>query len=166
MPTQKEAYVDEKGRTRWRRNDEIAKKLTELHDFLIIGGYEESHARRYNQLAYAISRHPESIDALYVSGRLNEIPGIGGTVAGIIGEYLERGTCVKFEEFAESTPTTILELTSIPRLGAKTARLLYLEHGIDSMAKLKEALDQGWLGTVKGMGPKMLKTIATYAEEQ
>ena len=165
MPTQEGAYIDEKGRTRWRRNDEIAEKLTELYDFLVIGGYEETHARRYHQLAYAVSRHPELIDALHAEDRLGEIPGIGGTVAAIIGEYVERGTCGKFEEFAESTPPSVLELTEIPRLGAKTARLLYAEHGIDSLAKLKEALDQGQLQKVKGMGPKMLATIAAHAEE-
>ena len=105
MPTEEGAYVDEKGRTRWRRNDEIAEKLTDLYDFLVIGGYEESHARRYNQLAYAISRHPELIDALHAADSLGEIPGIGCTVATIIGEYVERGTCGKFEEFAEGTKT-------------------------------------------------------------
>lgn len=165
MPTEEGAYVDEKGRTRWRRNDEIAEKLTDLYDFLVIGGYEESHARRYNQLAYAISRHPELIDALHAADRLGEIPGIGGTVATIIGEYVERGTCGKFEEFAEGTPPSVLELTAIPRLGAKTARLLYGEHGIDSLAKLKEALDAGALQKIKGMGPKMLETIAAHAAE-
>ena len=165
MPTEEGAYIDEKGRTRWRRNDEIAEKLTDLYDFLVIGGYEETHARRYNQLAYTLSRHPESIDALHAEDRLGEIPGIGGTVATIIGEYVETGTCGKFEEFAEDTPRSVLELTEIPRLGAKTARELYAEHGIDSLAKLVEALDGGQLQKIKGMGPKMMETIARYARE-
>ena len=33
---------------------------------------------------------------------------------------------------------------------------LYGQHGIDSLAKLKEALDAGALQKIKGMGPKML----------
>ena len=165
MPTNEAVYIDERGRTRWRRNDAIADKLTELYNFLVIGGYPEAHAKRYNQLAYAISRHPECIDSLRAEDRLSEIPGIGGTVAGIIGEYLERGTCSKFEEFAEETPTSVLELTDIPRLGAKTALLLYAEHGIDSLAALVKAMDEGSLEKIRGMGPKMLQTIAAHAEE-
>ena len=165
MPTNEDVYIDERGRTRWRRNDAIAEKLGELYNFLVIGGYPEAHAKRYNQLAYSISRHPESIDALHAEDRLSEIPGIGGTVAGIIGEYVERGSCSKFEEFAEETPTSVLELTAIPRLGAKTALRLYAEHGIDSLAALTEAMEQGRLQKVKGMGPKMLQTIADHADE-
>jgi DNA polymerase (family 10) len=165
MPTNEAVYIDERGRTRWRRNDAIGDKLTELYNFLVIGGYPEAHAKRYNQLAYAISRHPECIDALHAENRLGEIPGIGGTVAGIIGEYVERGTCGKFEEFARETPTSVLELTEIPRLGAKTALLLYAEHGIDSLAGLVEAMKEGRLQKVRGMGPKMLETITAHAEE-
>ena len=66
-----ESYIDAKGRHRWRCNDQIAEKLNQLHDLLVIGGYEESHARRYPQLAYAISRHPESILMLHEEDRLS-----------------------------------------------------------------------------------------------
>ena len=59
------SYTDAKGRTRWRCNDEIAKKLQQLHEILVIGGYEESHATRYTRLAYTISRHPESVEELH-----------------------------------------------------------------------------------------------------
>ena len=89
MAKQDQAYVDEKGRTRWRRNDQVAEYLKQLYDFLVIGGYEETHARRYPQLAYTISRHPGLIDQLHAEGRLAEIQGIGGVVAQIIGECIE-----------------------------------------------------------------------------
>ena len=102
------SYIDQKGRTRWRRNDEIAGKLQQLHDILVIGGYEESHAARYPRLAYAISRHPESIVELHREGCLSTISGVGETIAEIIGEFIETGTCTKLEEFAEHTPKTVL----------------------------------------------------------
>ena len=37
-------YTDAKGRRRWHRNDWLAEELVRLHDFLVIGGYEEAHA--------------------------------------------------------------------------------------------------------------------------
>ncbi len=101
MAKQDQAYVDEKGRPRWRRNDQVAEYLKQLYDFLVIGGYEETHARRYPQLAYTISRHPGLIDQLHAEGRLAEIQGIGGVVAQIIGEFIETGSSGKMEEFAE-----------------------------------------------------------------
>ena len=69
-----ESYTDAKGRTRWHRNDEIAKNLQQLHDILVIGGYEESHATRYARLAYTISRHPESVEALHDEGVCRQSP--------------------------------------------------------------------------------------------
>lgn len=44
MHNNSESYTDEKGRTRWHINDEIALKLLELHTFLIIADYPEDHA--------------------------------------------------------------------------------------------------------------------------
>ncbi len=156
------SYVDYKGRRRWRRNDQIAEQIKQLGDFLIIGGYEESHATRYSKLAHTISRHPESIVRLYKEGRLGKIFGVGGTIAKVVSEFLETGTCTKIEEWSKQTPKTVLELTAIPGLGAKTARTLYQEHGIESLGALREALDNGELDGVKGMGKKTIETIRQH----
>lgn len=159
MPTEENAYVDEKGRTRWRQNDALADKLAELHDFLVIGGYPETHAARYRQLARFISRHPERIDLIHAAGRLADIAGIGVSVAAVIGEYVDTGTSTKFEEFAETTPPSVLELLLVPGIGVKTARALYGDQGIDSLADLKSAFDEGRLTGIKGMGPKTREAI-------
>lgn len=160
------SYKDAKGRTRWRRNDEIAAKLKDLHDVLVIGGYEELHARRYPQLAYTISRHPESILKMHKEGRLAQVPGVSMTIAGIIGEFIETGTCEKLEQWTRHTPRTVLELTAIERLGAKTARMLFEAHGIDSLAALVEALEAGDLDGIKGIGGKMKETIRAHAAKR
>ena len=159
------SYTDQKGRTRWRRNDEIADKLKQLHDILIIGGYEESHATRYGRLAYTISRHPESVEALHDEGRLSTISGVGDTIAEIIGEFIETGTCTKLEEFAEHTPKTVLELTALPGVGIKTAKALYDELGIDSLASLGEALDEDRLEGLKLMNKKTQERVRQHISE-
>ena len=161
-----ESYTDAKGRKRWRRNDAIAENLKELHDFLVIGGYDELHARRYPRLAHTISRHPESIVQLHQKRRITQIPGVSKTIAGIISEYIKTGTCQKLEQWAEHTPKTVLELTKIERLGAKTARILYEDHGIDSLASLVEAMEASDLDGVKGIGAKMKETICAHVAKQ
>lgn len=157
-----DSYIDDKGRTRWRRNDEIGERLKELHDLLVIGGYPPDHAARYPKLAYAISRHPESIDELYATGRLTEIPGIAKTVAGILGELISTGDCAKTREPSDGylpPPRSVLELTAIPGLGAKTARALYAERGISSLAELQDAVKSGALAGFPGLGPKLREKI-------
>ena len=159
------SYTDAKGRTRWHCNDEIAKKLQQLHEILVIGGYEESHATRYSRLAYTISRHPESIEVLHREGRLSAISGVGETIAEIIGEFIETGTCNKLEEFAEHTPKTVLELTALPGVGIKTAKALYDELGIDSLASLGEALNEDKLEEFKLMTKKTQERIRQHISE-
>ena len=157
-----EFYTDMKGRLRWRENDVLAERLKNLHDLLVIGGYDAGHAARYNRLAYLASRHPEPISRLHAQSRLSELPGVGKTVAGILSELIETGTCAKIStpgEGYEPPPPTVLELTAVPRLGAKTARTLYREHGIDSLAALQAALDDGRLDHVPGLGAQALARL-------
>jgi DNA polymerase (family 10) len=160
-------YVDAKGRTRWHCNDALADKLKELYDYLVIGNYEESHAARYPRLAHTISRHPESIEELAKEGRLTSISGISKIIEGIITELLETGSCKKMDvgdEFFTPPPRTVLELTKIPRLGAKTARTLYQHHGIDGLDALARAIEDGSINAVKGVGKAMVKTMKDHIE--
>ena len=163
------SYQDHKGRTRWRCNDALADKLKELYDFLVIGNYEESHAARYPRLAHTISRHPESIEVMRDEGRISSIAGVSKIIEGIITELLETGSCRKMDEgdaFFKPPPRTVLELTEIPRLGAKTARVLFQDHGIDSLASLENALDEGRLETVKGIGKATVTKMREHIESR
>ena len=160
------SYTDEKGRTRWHRNDEIALRLLELHTFLIITDYPEEHAKRYTWLAHYISRFPESIEEVFRQGRLQEeIPGAGEMMETIIGEFLTTGTSAKLEECIRDTPRTIAELVPIPGLGAKTIKRLYQEIGVESLVSLRAAIDEGRLKGFRGIGPKTLEKIEAYLDK-
>lgn len=157
-----ESYIDEKGRTRWKRNDEMGRRLKELGEFLVIGGYDESHAARYPRLAHDVSRYPISVVQLHSEGRLEEIPGIGSTIAGFLGEILDTGTCRKIEDWAEHTPKSVMELTAVPGLGAKTIKMLFQEFGIVDLDSLATAVNAGKLNGIKGIGPKTMTAIREH----
>ena len=161
------AYKDAKGRTRWSRNDEVAAIVKQLGEYLIIGGYPEDHAKRYVQLAHTISRWPESIDDLAKTDRLDSLPGVGGIITSYISEIVRTGTTEKFDDdqYGKPPPLTVLELTAIERLGAKTARMLYQDFGIDSLRSLCQSVANGDLKSAKGIGPKMLETIGTHCRQ-
>lgn len=159
-------YKDAKGRVRWVRNDDVGEIIKQLGDYLIIGGYPEEHAKRYAQLAHTISRWPESIDNIAKADALDSLPGVGGVITGYLDEIIRTGTTEKFNDnqYGKPPPRSVLELTSIERLGAKTARMLYQEHGIDSLKSLCKAAKKGQLGGIKGIGPKMLATIGEVCQ--
>jgi len=146
-------------------NVELAQKLRDLRDFLIIAGYEESHATRYTQIARYIEKLPEPVETLRREGRLKEIPGVGKLIQLYIKEILEDGVTSKQRDWEPFAPITVLELVRIPGLGAKTARQLWQGHGIGSLAQLREADTAGVLADVEGIGPKMLATIRKHLAE-
>ncbi|MDG2014155.1 MAG: helix-hairpin-helix domain-containing protein [Pirellulaceae bacterium] len=167
IPAVDDFYIDAKGRTRWLANDALGELLKQLYAFLVIGNYEESHAARYPRLAHAISRYPESILLLKEEDRLQEIPGVSKIISGIIGELLETGTCRKMkegDEFFTPPPKTVLELVEIPRLGAKTAKKLFQEHGIDSLAALQVAARNGSLEKIEGIGKAMVAAVLQFGK--
>jgi DNA polymerase (family 10) len=145
-------------------NQELANELRDLRDFLIIAGYEESHATRYTQIARSIEKLPEDINVLKNEGRLGEIPGVGKLIQLYIKEYLETGTSSKRAEWADQAPDSVLELVRIPGVGAKTARFLFQNYGVFSLKALKLAIEEGKLKDAPGIGPKTLATMSEFAE--
>ena len=158
--------MDERKNNERPTNEDIAQKLIELHTILIVADYPELHAGRYPRLAYTISRMEESVADLVEQGRLEEeIQGVGDIVATIITEYVETGTCSKLDEYASDIPQTIVELIPVPGLGAKTIKRFYDELGIDSLASLRTAIDEGKFNGVKGIGKKTIENLEQYLNE-
>lgn len=143
-------------------NLELADALRDLRDFLIIAGYEESHATRYTMIARSIEKMPESVEQMKREGRLDEIPGVGKLIKLYIKEFLETGTCSKIKEWESQAPLTVLDLVRIPGIGAKTARMLFANYGIFSLQALRLALDEGRLNDAPGIGPKTMATMREY----
>jgi DNA polymerase (family 10) len=146
-------------------NQQLADELRDLRDFLIIAGYEESHATRYTQIARYIEKMPESVEDLRREGRLDDIPGVGKLIKLYIKEYLETGTCSKRKEWESEAPASVLELVRIPGVGAKTARFLFQNYGIVSLKSLKQAIDEGKLRDAPGIGAKTLATMRQFADD-
>lgn len=143
-------------------NAELAQKLRDLRDFLIIAGYEEGHATRYGHIARAIDQMSEPVEELRRTGRLREIPGVGPTIQLYIKEILDQGWCSKQKDWESQAPVTVVELTRIPGLGPRIARDMYFGYGVDSLAKLKVAADAGVLEHFHGVSPALSEAIRAF----
>ena len=158
------SYVDEAGRTRWRLNDRVAAQLQRMADLLAVGGETPAFAGHYRRLAVTVSRLEESLETLRHEGRLRRLPGVGPTLRGLLMELVDTGTSATWSQGRAPIPASVEDLLEIPGLGAKTVRVLYRELGIDGLPALRRAVDEGWLQTVPGFGPKLVTRLRRHLE--
>jgi DNA polymerase (family 10) len=151
-------------------NAAIADALEELGDLYELDGAIVHRVLAYRGAAKTVREAPMSVAALARAGRASELPGIGATLQEKILTLLDTGTIPSSERLRAKFPPGVIELTRLPGLGPKRARLLFSELAIDSPAKLREAALQQRLRTVKGLGPKfeasMLAALANGALER
>lgn len=140
-------------------------RLLELHGQLLeIAGESPFRRRAYTRVADEIRLLREPLIDIAAAGRLREIPGVGEGLAAIISELLTTGSFSDHVELTARFPKSILELMSIPGVGAKTASRLYESLGIDSIAALDAALVEGKIRETKGLGPRTETTIRAGLE--
>ena len=92
-------------------------------------------------------------------GRLQELPGVGKSIASRIAEICETGTCAQLEELRAKYPSTLLEVLAVGGVGMKTAQLFYERLGIASLADLERALAAGALEEIPRLGKKSIENI-------
>jgi DNA polymerase (family 10) len=140
-------------------NAEIAAALEELGILYELDGAVKYRVLAYGNAATAIRESPVSVAELAATGRATELPGVGKTLAEKIDALLATGEIPATAKLKAKFPTTLIEVTRVPGLGAKTARLLYDELGIASMEELKAAAKDEKIREVKGLGPKAEENV-------
>jgi DNA polymerase (family 10) len=140
-------------------NFEIAEAFDELADLYELDGAIVHRVLAYRSAAKAAREATVSIAALAREGRATEIPGIGKTLQEKILALLETGTIPAAERLRAKFPPGLIEITRLPGLGSKRARLLHSELGVDSPQALREAAVGERLRTVRGLGAKFETSV-------
>jgi len=141
-------------------NAQIAAALDELGDLNELDGAIIHRVVAYRNGAKAVRDASVSVATLAVAGRATELPGIGATLQEKIVALAETGTIPAAEKLRAKFPAGLVEITRLPGLGPKRARLLYDELGIDSLESLRAAVASQRLRELKGFGPKAEENIA------
>jgi DNA polymerase (family 10) len=140
-------------------NAEIAAALEELGVLYELDGAVKYRVLAYSTAAKAIRESPLSVAELAAAGRATEIPGVGKTLAEKIDALLETGEIPAAVKLKAKFPPTLIEVTRVPGVGAKTARLLFEELGVTSLEDLKAAAEAEKVRDVKGLGPKAEENV-------
>jgi DNA polymerase (family 10) len=145
-------------------NAEIAAALEELGVLYELDGAVKYRVLAYSTAAKAIRESPVSVAELAAAGRATEIPGVGKTLAEKIGALLATGEIPAAVKLKAKFPPTLIEVTRVPGVGAKTARHLFDALGVASLEDLKAAAEAEKVREVKGLGPKAEENILAALE--
>ena len=141
------------------RNAEIAAALRELGILYELDGADRFRVQAYREAARTVAESPVSIEQLAEEGRLTELPAIGRTLAEKIETLIDTGSIPSADKLKARFPATLVEVTRVPGLGAKTARRIYDELGVENLTGLKEAAEQGRISGMRGLGAKTEESI-------
>jgi DNA polymerase (family 10) len=136
------------------RNGEIAEAFEELASLYELDGAVVYRVVAYRNAAKAIREAGVSVEELAKQGRATELAGVGNTIAEKIDALLETGSIPSADKLKARIPPGLVEITRIPGLGPKRAKLLHDELGVGSIEELRTATEQGRLKDVKGFGSK------------
>lgn len=145
-------------------NARVAEVLYEIGEILTIRG-DRFRSRAFNVAAQRVTALTENIDEIRARGELQEIPGVGKSIAGLIEEVLDTGGSRQLEELRESLPRGVRELMELEGVGPKTAMRLQRELGIVSIDDLEAAAKAQRLRGLKGFGEKSEENLLRAIEE-
>src|SRR5919108_217664 len=141
------------------RNGDIADAFEELASLYELDGAVVYRVVAYRNAAKAIREAGVSVEEMARQGRVEELAGVGRTIAEKIDALIESGSIPSADKLKARIPAGLVEITRIPGLGPKRARLLYDELGVSSLDELRAAAEQGRLKDVPGFGKKAEENV-------
>src|SRR5690554_5901972 len=146
-------------------NKSITRKLKLIIQLMELHEENPFKIRSYQSAIYTIDQGGASLEGLSKE-QLQEIKGIGKSMAEVIISLVETGTAPALDELLSKTPEGLLEVLQIKGLGPKKVKVLWKELNITSSHELMEACQSGQVATLKGFGEKTQQSIITAMEYQ
>jgi len=143
------------------KNQEIARIFYEIADFLEMEGIQfKPYA--YKKAAIGLEALEENIENIYKKGgrkALEEIPGVGKSIAEKIEEYFKTGKIKYYQNLKKKTPVQMEELTAVEGLGPKKVKILHQKLGIKNLKDLEKAAKARRIAPLFGFDEKTEKNI-------
>ena len=135
-------------------NLEVADILKRIGDMMDILGENRFKVLAYRRAAENILALGQDLHSYQEAGTLQEIPGVGQAIAEKIDEMLATGHLEFLERLQDQVPAGVVSLLEIPDVGPKTAKLMWDELGLQSVAEVEAAARDGQLQKLPGLGAK------------
>lgn len=142
----------------------IAAQLRELAVYYELDG--DKHR------AYAYDRAAKSVEAanglhrLVEEGRLEELPGIGASIARVVAELARRGTVDVLDRLRAAWPAIVIELSQLPKVGVPKARKIFQAIAPVDLEAVAAACRAGVISELPGFGKVSEQRILQAIEER
>jgi DNA polymerase (family X) len=141
------------------RNQAVVQYLENIARLLAIKGESAFRVRAYDQAAQTIAGLTADIADFWGAGRLDELPGVGPSIAAKIDEVLRTGRCQYYEELRQEIAPGAAELLDVPSIGPARARQISQNLAVTSLAELAESARTHRLRALPGFGAKSEERI-------
>lgn len=159
-----------KSSTHMYSNEELLIILKEVLAAMEVKQVSFFRIRAYQNVISAIEDLTISVFDLWRQNRLDEISGIGGTLAQHLDKLFAKGRVKDFDDVKEGLPEGMFALLGLRGIGAKKAFKLATIFNLKTREKalelLKHAAESGKIREIEGFGEKSEKAILDTLNEQ
>ena len=138
------------------KNQDIAKILREIGMYLEIKGIPFK-PQAYEKAALSIESLSEGVEDIYKKGglrALEDIPGVGISIAEKIEEFIKTDRVKEYEKLKKELPVDLSSLTSIEGVGPKLVLKLYKKLKVKNIDDLEKAAKAHKIRVLEGFGEK------------
>jgi DNA polymerase (family 10) len=148
------------------RNAEVAEQFDLLADLLELDGEQQFRVLAYRRAAEQIRSSGNPIAQLALDGQAKNLPGIGRTIESKIVQIVNSGEIEALTKRKQQIPAGVAEFLRLPALGPKTARRIWQELGITTLADLRKAAEAQRLRSLPGLGARTEERILKALDEK
>ena len=145
------------------KNKDIIKILSSMVTYMELLGENDFKIKSYSNAIYNLERINQKLAGLELS-EIEQIDGVGKSIAQSINEINKTGTYAKLEELQARAPIGLKKLLKLRGIGAKKLRTLWQDAAIVDAESLEKAISDGILKNLKGFGDKTIKNISEILE--
>jgi DNA polymerase (family 10) len=146
------------------KNQQVAAIFAAMADILAIQGENYHRIMAYRRAAENVAALGRPLEEVWRAGELETIPGIGETLATKIDELMRTGRLGAYEKLQAQVPAGVVAMLQVPDVGPKRAALFWKELGITSVEALEQAVREGRLRDLPGMGAKSEEKVLAGIE--
>lgn len=134
----------------------IFKDIAACYRFL-----EESPFRAiaYDKASRSIAALSDDITTYIAAGTVEDIPGVGESMAEDIEAFAVDGTVPRFEKLKSKVPIDLLELMDISGFGPQSLKTIYSQLHLQTKEEIVDALKDGTIARLHGFGARKVDNM-------